>query len=146
MSKSQEDFDAVLIEIEKTCKIANNGKDWDIKKASRSLNLMEEGGRITESEKTKILNHIEGSKFVQQKQKKQEELLQGKKEIRWFVIIIAIGVAHFIITTIANGGVVSERLERTFYESLATAVIFLPIYYFVRFIRKKIKATPPPLP
>jgi hypothetical protein len=139
MSKSQEDFDAVLIEIEKTCKIANNGKDWDIEKASKSLSLMEESGRITESEEIKILNYIEGSKVVHEKQKKQEELLEVKKEIRWFVIIVVIGVAHFIITTVVNGGAVPERLERTFYESLATAVMVTSILFIVSFVRKKMK-------
>ena len=62
MSKSQEDFDNALIEIEKTCKIANNGKDWDIDKASRSLSEMVEAGRITAGESQRAMDAIKAHK------------------------------------------------------------------------------------
>ena len=62
MSKSQEDFDSALVEIEKTCKTANNGKDWDVEKVGKLLNSMVESDRITDSEKTKVLNYIRFTK------------------------------------------------------------------------------------
>ena len=62
MSKSQEDFDSALIEIEKTCKIANNGRNWDITKVSRSLGEMVEAGRITAGESQRALDTIKAHK------------------------------------------------------------------------------------
>ena len=62
MSKSQEDFDSALVEIEKTCKTANNGRDWDVEKVGKLLNSMVESDRITDSEKTKVLNYIRFTK------------------------------------------------------------------------------------
>ena len=124
MSKSQADFDSALIEIEKTCRTAYNGKDWDIDKASHALSEMVEVGRLTEGEGAKILNYIQSSNVIREEKVKQEKVIEDKMWSFILIIYLIVGGAVMILPALITGRAFDfDRLVRTTYAALPLALI-----------------------